>query len=78
MATPANAVRIAKQALHLPVKERAKLARRLLVSLDVVTKGEADKLWLSEAERRGREIDEGKVELVSAEELDRRIRARLK
>lgn len=34
-------------------------------------------LWLEEAARRAAEIDEGKVTLVEAEELERRVRARL-
>jgi hypothetical protein len=39
---------------------------------------EAEKLWLAEAERRAREIDTGKVKPVSAEELERRVRALLR
>lgn len=69
---------IEKEVLHLPVEERAKLAQRLLESLDVLSEDDAERLWLAEAERRAREIDEGKVELVSAEELERRVQARLK
>ena len=69
---------IAKQALHLPVKERAKLAQRLLESLDDLTEAEAEKLWVVEAQRRAKELDEGKVKPVSAEELERRVRALLK
>jgi len=69
---------IETQALHLPVEERAKLAQRLLESLDDLSEEEAEKLWLQEARRRAREIDEGKVKLVSAEVVERRIRARLK
>lgn len=69
---------IEKQVLHLPVEDRAKLAQRLLESLDELSEEEAAKLWLSEAERRAREIDEGKVKLIPAEELERRVRARLR
>ena len=69
---------IAKQALHLPVKERAKLAQRLLESLDDLTEAEAEKLWIAEAERRAKELDEGKVRPVSADELERRVRAQLR
>lgn len=69
---------IAKQALHLPVKERAKLAQRLLESLDDLTEAEAEKLWVAEAERRAKELDEGKVQPVSAAELERRVRAQLR
>ncbi|MBS0431705.1 MAG: addiction module protein [Proteobacteria bacterium] len=66
-----------QEALHLPVQERARLAQRLLESLDELSDSEVEQLWLTEAERRAREIDEGSVELVSGDELDRRIRDRL-
>jgi putative addiction module component (TIGR02574 family) len=69
---------ITKQALHMPVKERAKLAQRLLESLDDLTEAEAEKLWVAEAERRAKELDEGKVKPVSAQELERRVRSLLK
>lgn len=69
---------IETQALHLPIEERAKLAQRLLESLDDLSEEEAEKLWLQEARRRAREIDEGKVKLVPAEVVERRIRARLR
>jgi hypothetical protein len=37
----------------------------------------SESLWLDVAERRAGEIDEGKVQLVTPEELERRIQARL-
>jgi hypothetical protein len=73
-----NARIIEKEALGLPVEKRAKLAQRLLQSLDDLSEAEAEKLWLSEAVRRAPEIDEGKVRLVKSEELERRVQARLK
>lgn len=69
---------IEKEALELPIDERAKLAQRLLESLDDLSEDEANRLWLSEAARRAREIDGGKVRLVKSEELERRVQARLK
>lgn len=73
-----NSRAIEREALELPVGRRAKLARRLLESLDDLSAAEADKLWLIEAVRRADEIDAGKVRLVKPEELERRIQARLK
>jgi putative addiction module component (TIGR02574 family) len=73
-----NARLIEQEALRLSVAERAKLAHRLLESLDELTEAEAEKLWSSEIERRLHEIDEGKVRLVEADELERRVRARLR
>ena len=73
-----NARMIEKEALGLPVEKRAKLAERLLESLDELSEAVIEKLWLSEAARRDAEIDEGKARLVTSEELERRVRARLK
>ena len=69
---------VEKEALDLPVANRAKLAQRLLESLDQLSVEETEKLWLSEAARRAREIDDGKVQPVTADELERRVLARLK
>ena len=73
-----NATTIEEEALALPVPERAKLIERLLESLDTVPEQEAEALWLGVAEQRAREIDEGKVQLVTPEELERRVQAHLK
>ena len=59
--------------LSLPLKERAELAQKLLESLDSPSEGEARQLWLQEARRRADEIDEGKVELVPSDELERQV-----
>jgi len=45
-------------ALRLPPKERAKLAERLLASLDALSQEEHDALWSAEALRRDAEFDE--------------------
>jgi putative addiction module component (TIGR02574 family) len=73
-----NASTIEEEALALPLKERARLVERLLESLDDVPEKEAEALWLDVAERRAREIDEGTVQLVTPDELERRVQARLK
>lgn len=69
---------IEEKALALPVQERARLIERLLESLDKLPEEEAEALWLNAAERRAREIDEGKMQLVTPDELERRVQARLK
>jgi putative addiction module component (TIGR02574 family) len=73
-----NASTIEEEALALPLKERAKLVERLLESLDELSEKDAEALWLDVAERRAREIDEGTVQLVTPDELERRVQARLK
>jgi putative addiction module component (TIGR02574 family) len=69
---------IEKVVLELSTEERARLAQRLLESLDEVSEAEAEQLWLEVAARRAEEIDQGKVQLVSEDELERRVQALLK
>ena len=73
-----NASTIAEQAMALPVEERAKLIECLLDSLDTLPEQDAESLWLDAAQRRAHEIDKGKVQLVTPDELARRVQARLR
>lgn len=73
-----NTRTLENEALALPVQERAKLIERLLDSLDSSPAQEAEVLWLDVAQRRAREIDEGKVQLLTPDELERRVQARFK
>jgi len=68
-----NIQTIEQEALHLPIEYRARLAEKLLSSLDDLSEPEIEKLWLVEAQRRAAEIDSGKVQLISADEVERRI-----
>lgn len=68
-----NIQTIEYEALHLPIEYRARLAEKLLLSLDVLSEAEIEKLWLAEAQHRATEIDAGKIQLVSADEMERRI-----
>lgn len=67
-----------REALQLPAEDRARLAHELLDSLDELSPEELDRLWVEEAGRRAAQIDAGEVELVSAEEVDRKARALLR
>ncbi len=69
---------VEEQVLSLPVQERAKLAEQLLISLDILSEEEAAELWMDEAERRAKEIDEGLVGLVPSDEVEKKARALLK
>lgn len=69
---------IEHEALLLPVSERAKLAHKLLLSLDTLSESEIEEAWLDEAERRANEIDQGLVRLIPAEEVSRKARNLLK
>ena len=67
-----------REALKLPAEDRARLAGELLDSLDELPPQEIDRLWLEEASRRAAQIDAGEVQLVSAEDVDRKARALLR
>ncbi len=69
---------IEREALHLPPSERAKLAHRLLLSLENLSDAELMEAWLDEAQRHAEDIDNGLVELISAEEVSAKARLLLK
>lgn len=62
-------------ALQLTSAERAKLAERLLVSLD--EDDEVLATWVAEAERRGDAFDRGEMETIDFDEAIAQVRARL-
>ncbi len=62
-------------ALQLATSDRAKLAERLLISLD-----EDDEIlasWVAEAERRGDAYDRGEMEAIDFDESIARLKAKL-
>lgn len=69
---------IERAALQLEPRSRAKLAERLLASLDSLTEAEIRELWAVEAERRDTEIDMGAETTRPAAEVFRDARTRLK
>ena len=78
MPTPDNFEEILRAALSLSPGERAMLADHLLSSLDGPNQKEIDAAWAEEAQRRAREIAEGKVELIDGELVMEELRARFK
>jgi len=60
---------IEKKVLELNAKSRAKLANKLLSSLEDLSESEIEKLWAEESLRRNEEINRGKVKLRPAEEV---------
>ena len=73
-----NLRQIEDEALHLPEVERAELAQKLLLSLDTPTVEEIEEDWLVEAHRRARELDQGTVQPIPAEEVRKKARALLR
>jgi len=73
-----NMKQIEDQALHLPEEQRAELAQKLLLSLDLPPVEEIEQDWLVEAHRRARELDEGIVQPIPAEEVRKKAQALLR
>ena len=64
--------------LKLSRGERARLAQRLISSLDQEVDADVEKLRLQEAERRLGELKSGKVAGIPAEKVIRKARATLR
>ena len=69
---------VEQEALLLPQEARAKLAQKLLLSLDTLSEEESKQARLVEADRRARELDNENVQPISAEEVRRKARSLLR
>jgi putative addiction module component (TIGR02574 family) len=75
----ANAARqIESKALKLSPRERARLAERLILSLDDEVEADAERAWDIEGERRLEELRTGAVKGKSAASVFRKARAALR
>lgn len=63
-------------ALALDLEARARLAEKLLRSLEELSEEEVERLWAEEALRRDEELDSGSATARDGEEVFRDIRAR--
>jgi len=76
---PAVRKKLEEEALRLPARSRARLAERLLASLDEEPADPAaGKLWVAEAERRAEDLASAKVKGVAAAKVLKRARAALR
>lgn len=57
---------IETQALQLPISGRAKLAEKLLTSLQTPENTDINEAWLDKATERATQIDAGEVSLITA------------
>ncbi len=73
-----NLETIENEALSLSLGERAKLAQKLLISLETLTGEELSQSWLLEAKRRARELDSGEATPISSEVEKQKARALLR
>ena len=69
---------IEKQALELPGRERAKLAKALLKSLEHEPPETVESAWVAEIRARVDEFDSGEAELEEWADVEARLRARVK
>ena len=76
VADPAS--KLQAKALKLPPEERARLAERLISSLDNEADADSEELWIQEAERRLNELDSGAVEAIAAERVIEKARSILR
>jgi hypothetical protein len=65
------------EALKLDPKSRARLAEKLLASLENLSEEENARLWVEEAERRAVEMDTQPDVSTSAKDVFREARAKL-
>jgi len=73
-----NLHEIEREAMHLTEDERAELVQKLLLSLESSGEAEIAADWLTEALRRARDLDEGLVQPIPAEEVRRKALALLR
>ena len=66
------------EAMKLSRRQRARLAQRLLSSLDPEVDADAERLWLAKAERRLADLKSGKVAAIPAERVLKKVRAALR
>ena len=74
---PMATKQIESEALSLDIQARAKLAGKLLMSLDDPSTSEVERLWLDEAERRLDDYRTGATHGVPANEVFTRAIAEL-
>ncbi len=72
------ACELESKVLKLPAKERARLAERLISSLEQITDLDAEGLWLEEGERRLDELESRRVSGVPAERVFEKARSTLR
>ena len=67
-----------KRLLSLPSETRARLAERLIASLDDLSDEENERLWVDEAERRMQAFKAGRLSARPAEDVIRDVRDHLR
>ena len=69
---------ILRAALGLDIRDRARLAKELLASLDALSAEDTERFWADEAERRLEEFRAGQISAVPADEVAQKARRLLR
>lgn len=75
---PRKRAQIETEALKLSARSRAALARKLLESLEPPAETAHERAWYDEAERRMRELQEGKIDTIPARGVLWRMRSEIR
>lgn len=73
-----NMKQIESEALGLSESDRAELAQKLILSLDATDQKNLDEAWMLKAKERAKEIDDGIVQPIPADEVRRKAQALLR
>lgn len=74
----ANVAEIEAKIRSLSLEDKTDLLRVLIAELDGPADEDVEQAWLAEAQRRHREVLEGKVKPIPGERVFENLRARLK
>lgn len=70
--------KIEDEVLKLPARSRARLAERLIASLEEVAEPEAESAWRAEVEKRSLELLQGDVKGIPANKVFKKARTALR
>ena len=70
--------KIAEEIRSLTAEQKVELLRSLIAELDAPAEADVERAWLEEAQRRHRELVEGKVKGVPGERVFENLRSRLR
>jgi putative addiction module component (TIGR02574 family) len=73
-----NTAKVVTEALSLPPRSRARLAEKLLESLDEPRQREINKLWADEVEDRIDAYEKGEIKVISGKEVFRNLSTKRK
>jgi putative addiction module component (TIGR02574 family) len=78
VAMPTDVAEIEARIRSLSLADKTELIRALIAELDGPAEADVERAWLEEAQRRYREVVDGKVKPVPGERVFENLRTRLK